>query len=208
MVESECGAVAVGCTYLFPPLSSGAGEDRSAVSDVIGSVYDQCIELMAGRAAERMLLSDSEPVPPVDDLRQARELAMLICTSEEAIETFIAHCDVAARDLLLPYSVSNLKRLNATIRLVSHKFARKFNAVSVLPGPPEIKGLCDFRILTVRLPHEKHRILVAHCFTSTAIKLPLQKQHPCCASCRRAIASLALLHLRQPNSELSFTRAS
>jgi hypothetical protein len=28
---------------------------------------------------------------------------MLICTSEEAIETFIAHCDVAARDLLLPY---------------------------------------------------------------------------------------------------------
>jgi hypothetical protein len=63
----------------------------------------QCTELMAGRAAERMLLSDSEPVPPVDDLRQARELAMLICTSEEAIETFIAHCDVAARDLLLPY---------------------------------------------------------------------------------------------------------
>src|SRR3984885_7524839 len=63
----------------------------------------RCIELMAGRAAERMLLSDSEPVPPVDDLRQARELAMLICTSEEAIETFIAHCDVAAWDLLLPY---------------------------------------------------------------------------------------------------------
>jgi hypothetical protein len=34
---------------------------------------------------------------------QARELAMLICSSEEAIETFIAHCDVVARDLLLPY---------------------------------------------------------------------------------------------------------
>jgi hypothetical protein len=28
---------------------------------------------------------------------------MLICFTEEAIETFIAHCDVAARDLLLPY---------------------------------------------------------------------------------------------------------
>jgi hypothetical protein len=50
-----------------------------------------------------MLLSDGDPEPPVDDLRQARELAMLICTSEEAIETFIAHCDVAASDLLLPY---------------------------------------------------------------------------------------------------------
>src|SRR4051794_3330089 len=36
-------------------------------------------------------------------LQQARERAMLICSSEEAIETFIAHCDVAARDLLMPY---------------------------------------------------------------------------------------------------------
>jgi hypothetical protein len=79
------------------------GEDRSSVSDVFGSVYSQCIELMAGRTAERMRLSDGEPTPPVDDLRQARELAMLICTSEESIETFVAHCDVAACDLLLPY---------------------------------------------------------------------------------------------------------
>jgi hypothetical protein len=28
---------------------------------------------------------------------------MLICTSEEAIETSVARCDVAAGDLLLPY---------------------------------------------------------------------------------------------------------
>jgi hypothetical protein len=27
----------------------------------------------------------------------------LFCKSEEAIETFIRHCDVAARDLLMPY---------------------------------------------------------------------------------------------------------
>ncbi|MGY4317233.1 hypothetical protein [Bradyrhizobium sp. JR3.5] len=78
------------------------GEDRQPVADVFGEVYAKCIEFMAGRAAERMLL-DEEPAMPVDDLRQARELAMLICFSEEAISTFIAHCDVAARDLLLPY---------------------------------------------------------------------------------------------------------
>jgi hypothetical protein len=48
------------------------------------------------------MLLDGEPKAPTDDLRQARELAMLICASEEAIETFIVHCDVAARDLLLP----------------------------------------------------------------------------------------------------------
>src|SRR5262249_41960325 len=58
---------------------------------------------MAGRAAERMLL-DGEPVAPADDLRQARELAILICKGEEAIETFLARRDVARRDLLMPYS--------------------------------------------------------------------------------------------------------
>jgi hypothetical protein len=45
---------------------------------------------------------DLDP-PAGGDLRQARELALLICRSEQAIETFIAHCDVAARDLLMPY---------------------------------------------------------------------------------------------------------
>jgi hypothetical protein len=88
---------------VLAPLMPKSGEDHSSVSDVFANVHSHCIELMAGRAAERMLLSDREPAPPTDDLRQARELAMLICQSEEAIETFIAHCDVAARDLLLPY---------------------------------------------------------------------------------------------------------
>jgi hypothetical protein len=122
------------------PLMPKPGEDRSSVSDVFGSVYDQCVELMAGRAAERMLLSDSEPVPPVDDLRQARELAMLICTSEEAIETFIAHCDVAAWDLLLPYgdvvmTLSIVLRIKRTLdggeidKIISDLQARKALAV-------------------------------------------------------------------------------
>jgi hypothetical protein len=85
------------------PLLPEPGEDRSSVSDVFGNVYGHCMELMAGRAAERMLLGDCDAGAPVDDLRQARELAMLICSGEEAIETFIAHCDVAVRDLLMPY---------------------------------------------------------------------------------------------------------
>jgi hypothetical protein len=95
---------------------------------------------MALRAAERMLLSDSEPVAPVDDLRQTRELAMLICSSEEAIETFIAHCDIAARDVLLPYgdvvmTLSIVLRIKRTLdgveieKLISDVEARKVAAV-------------------------------------------------------------------------------
>jgi hypothetical protein len=79
------------------------GEDISSVSDVFASVYGHCIELAAGRAAERMLLGDDDSQSAVDDLRQARELALLFCKSEEAVGSFIAHCDIAARDLLMPY---------------------------------------------------------------------------------------------------------
>ncbi|BBZ97473.1 hypothetical protein BRDID11004_16150 [Bradyrhizobium diazoefficiens] len=81
----------------------GPGEDRSSVADVFASVYGHCIELAAGRAAEHMLLGDDDKRSALDDLRQARELALLICKSEGAVESFIAHCDIAARDLLMPY---------------------------------------------------------------------------------------------------------
>jgi integral membrane sensor domain MASE1 len=87
-----------------------------------------------------VVISERKPVTPVDDLRQARELAMLICTSEEAIETFIAHCDVAARDLLLPYGdvvivLSTVLRIKRTLEgpeideLISDLQARKAAAV-------------------------------------------------------------------------------
>jgi hypothetical protein len=75
-------------------------------------------------------------VQPVDDLRQARELAMLICSSEDAVETFIAHCDVAARDLLMPFgdvvmALSIVLRIKRTLNgaeideLISDVQARK-----------------------------------------------------------------------------------
>jgi len=101
------------------PVMPQAGEDRSALSDVFGNVYAHCIELLAGRVAEHMLL-DGKHAAPVDDLRQARELAMLICSSEDAIATFIEHADVAARDLLMPYgdvviALSTVLRIKRTL---------------------------------------------------------------------------------------------
>jgi hypothetical protein len=49
-----------------------------------------------------MILGE-EPVLAADDLRQTREPGHVDLHREEAIETFIAHRDVAARDLLMPY---------------------------------------------------------------------------------------------------------
>jgi hypothetical protein len=91
---------------VLAPLMPEPGEDASSVSDVFANVYGHCIELMAGRAAERMLLGDDDTLPTGDDHRQARELALLICRSEQAIDTFISHCDAAAGDLLMPMAMS------------------------------------------------------------------------------------------------------
>jgi hypothetical protein len=102
------------------PMMPQAGEDRRPVADVFGSVYDKCIELLAGQAAECMLL-DGEPAVPADDLRQARALALLVCHSEQAIAAFLTFCDVAARDLLMPYgevlmTLSIVLRIKRTLR--------------------------------------------------------------------------------------------
>ncbi|AMN40180.1 hypothetical protein [Rhodoplanes sp. Z2-YC6860] len=78
------------------------GEDRDECNDIYSSCYHQVIELMAGAAGERLLL-EGEPPGAADDIRQARELALLFCKSDAAVESFIAHCAIAAHDLLKPY---------------------------------------------------------------------------------------------------------
>lgn len=121
------------------PIMPKAGEDRRPLADVFGGVYAKCIEFVAGRAAERLLL-EGEPCQPVDDLRQARELALLICSSDEAIETFLAHCDVVARDLLVPYGdvlmvLSTVLRIKRTLdgreidEIISDVVTRKAMAI-------------------------------------------------------------------------------
>ena len=47
---------------------SSVQASRTALSDVFGNVYAQCVELMTGRAAERMLLEASlRPLPTTFD---------------------------------------------------------------------------------------------------------------------------------------------
>ncbi|WP_271525883.1 hypothetical protein [Bradyrhizobium sp. CCBAU 53380] len=74
---------------VLAPVMPKPGEDISAVSDVFANVYSHCIELAAGRAAEQMLFGDDDSRSAVDDMRQARELALLICKSNDAVESFL-----------------------------------------------------------------------------------------------------------------------
>jgi hypothetical protein len=124
------------------PAMPGPGEDINSVADVFANVYSHCIELAAGRVAERMLLGSDDSLSAADDLRQARELAVLFCRSEDAIQSFVDHCGIAARDLLMPYgdvviALSVVLRIKRTMNgaeideLISDVQTRKARAVEL-----------------------------------------------------------------------------
>jgi hypothetical protein len=120
MMTTAATSDLAGIDDAIAPLMPKPGEDVSSASDAFANVYGHCLELAAGRAAEQMLLGDDDTRSASDDLRQARELARLICTSEEAIAAFLTHCDVAARDLLMPYGdvvivLSTVLRIRRTL---------------------------------------------------------------------------------------------
>src|ERR1700730_14889259 len=58
------------------PMMPKAGEDRAPGADTLGQVHPHCLEVLRGLGGEFLLLGAAPP--PADDLRQARELAMLI----------------------------------------------------------------------------------------------------------------------------------
>jgi hypothetical protein len=83
---------------ILAPSMPTAGEDRSDKADVYASVLDACTQLMAGEAAEKMLLGEASFA--ADDRKQAGELAALICRTPQAIERFVQFCSQQATDML------------------------------------------------------------------------------------------------------------
>ena len=77
---------------------------------------------MRGRLLHEPALLPGKAIvrPPLPVGRDNFRAGLLICRSEEAIGTFIAHCDIAARDLLLPYGdlvivLSTVLRIKRTL---------------------------------------------------------------------------------------------
>lgn len=86
---------------ILEPSMPQDGEDRSAKADVFQSVFDATTQLMGGEAAEELLVGNANVA--LDDRRQAKELAALICKTPQAIDAFIVFCLQHARDLLAPH---------------------------------------------------------------------------------------------------------
>src|SRR5437868_12103282 len=84
------------------PLMPGEGVDHTPAANVHLEIVEQVTEFMGGRAAEKLVLR-GRPSPALDDYRQARELAAIICKSEKSIERLVRYCEQRAEDLLKPY---------------------------------------------------------------------------------------------------------
>jgi hypothetical protein len=78
------------------------GEDHAPAADVALQVTNQVIQFCAGSGAEKLMLRGKPPAA-LDDYRQARELAAIICTSPKSIERFLKFCEQQAEDLLRPH---------------------------------------------------------------------------------------------------------
>jgi hypothetical protein len=84
------------------PLMPCQGEDHSPAANIALQVTNQVVQFMGGRAAEKLVLR-GRPSPSMDDFRQARELAAVVCTSPKSIERFLKFCEQQAEDLLRPH---------------------------------------------------------------------------------------------------------
>jgi hypothetical protein len=94
---------------VLEPLMPGAGEDRANIADVFSSVYHQCLEYVSGRIGEEMFSEGStcsvKARLPALPTTIGRHASLLRCSANrrQAVESFIKHCEDAARDLLAPY---------------------------------------------------------------------------------------------------------
>jgi hypothetical protein len=94
---------------------------------------------------------------------------MLIGSSEEAIETFIAHCDIAARDLLLPYgdvvmTLSIVLRIKRTLdaaeidKIIADVRALKARAIEHRRRADWRKRPVFTRNVITRMPRRRHTL--------------------------------------------------
>jgi hypothetical protein len=81
-------------------LMPGFGEPRINAAEVFAHVQVRVVDLMAGTAAETLLHPFCPPWIAHSDIRQARKLASIICTSEAAIDAYLSFGIAEAKALI------------------------------------------------------------------------------------------------------------
>jgi hypothetical protein len=98
---------------ILAPTMPKPGEPRGDKADVYASVLDAVTQLMAGEAAEQLMLGAAQHAS--DDRRQAAELAKLICKTNMAVARLIDFGFQQALDVLSEH-VALLRSLGVVLR--------------------------------------------------------------------------------------------
>lgn len=89
-------------------LMPGAGEPRVNAAEIFAHVHVRVVDLMAGTAGELLLHPECTPWVAHSDIRQAKALASLICSSEEAITAYLDFGRQEAKELILRHRAAVL----------------------------------------------------------------------------------------------------
>jgi hypothetical protein len=93
------------CEAMRAPMPDD-GEPIIAVSEIHAHVRGRCVDLLSGSEGERLLCADGPPWHAASDAVQARNLASIICSSNEAIELYLDFCRAEAATLVAKHSAS------------------------------------------------------------------------------------------------------
>jgi hypothetical protein len=100
IVPDICGKIAASMP--------GPGEPRINAAEAFAHVHVRVVDLCAGTAAETLLYPEEAPWIAHSDIRQARALASIICTSEAAIDAYLLFGLAEAKALILQHQAAVL----------------------------------------------------------------------------------------------------
>ena len=84
-------------------LMPGDGEPRVNAAEIYAHVHVRVVDLCAGTASESILYPHDQPWIAHSDIRQARALAGLICSSESGIDAYLLFGLAEAKALILQH---------------------------------------------------------------------------------------------------------
>jgi ATP-dependent Zn protease len=117
------------------------GECRDDVSEIYAHVFNRVTDLRAGTAAESLLYPDAEPWVAHSDIRQARKLASIICTSEPSIDAFVLVGLEEAKSLILQHRAAVLAVAEA---LIIHRTLDASMIDGIIASAPERARRADW----------------------------------------------------------------
>jgi hypothetical protein len=130
-------------------LMPGAGEPCVNAAEIFAHAHVRVVDLMSGTAGESLLHPECTPWVAHSDIRQARALAGLICSSEESITAYLEFGAEEARALILRHRGAVLAIAEA---LLIHRTLDAAMIDAIISRAPDARaGLIGPRLRRTRL---------------------------------------------------------